>query len=62
MITAPFLCKDLRLDWRLGAGTFSTGSLTVGMRERLSNWQWVTGRATTRPPLNPIRQAERVRR
>jgi deoxyribodipyrimidine photo-lyase len=62
MVVASFLCKDLHIDWRLGAWHF-WDLLTDGeIANNAGNWQWVAGTGNdTRPNrvLNPIRQAER---
>jgi deoxyribodipyrimidine photo-lyase len=62
MTVASFLCKDLYIDWRLGAWHF-WDLLTDGeIANNAGNWQWVGGTGNdTRPNrvLNPVRQAER---
>jgi deoxyribodipyrimidine photo-lyase len=62
MTVASFLCKDLYVDWRLGAWHF-WDLLTDGeIANNAGNWQWVAGTGNdTRPNrvLNPVRQAER---
>jgi deoxyribodipyrimidine photo-lyase len=62
MTVACFLCKDLYIDWRLGAWHF-WGLLSDGeIANNAGNWQWVAGTGNdTRPNrvLNPVRQAER---
>jgi deoxyribodipyrimidine photolyase len=62
MTVASFLCKDLYIDWRLGAWHF-WDLLTDGeIANNAGNWQWVAGTGNdTRPNrvLNPVRQAER---
>jgi deoxyribodipyrimidine photo-lyase len=62
MTVASFLCKDLYVDWRVGAWHF-WDLLTDGeIANNAGNWQWVAGTGNdTRPNrvLNPIRQAER---
>lgn len=62
LITASFLVKTLRLDWRLGAGHFRYWLVDGDVANNQMNWQWVAGTGTdTRPnrKLNPLRQAQR---
>jgi deoxyribodipyrimidine photo-lyase len=62
LITASFLTKTLRLDWRLGAQHFMRLLVDGDVANNQLNWQWVAGTGTdTRPyrVLNPVRQAER---
>ncbi|HZU47835.1 MAG TPA: deoxyribodipyrimidine photo-lyase [Mycobacterium sp.] len=62
LITASFLTKTLRLDWRLGAQHFMSLLVDGDVANNQLNWQWVAGTGTdTRPyrVLNPLRQAER---
>ncbi|HEX6455012.1 MAG TPA: deoxyribodipyrimidine photo-lyase [Solirubrobacterales bacterium] len=62
MTVASFLCKDLYIDWRLGARHF-WDLLTDGeIAANAGNWQWVAGTGNDSRPnrvLNPVRQAER---
>ena len=62
LITASFLTKTLRLDWRLGAAHFMGLLVDADVANNQLNWQWVAGTGTdTRPHrvLNPVRQAQR---
>lgn len=62
LITASFLTKTLRLDWRLGAQHFMSLLVDGDVANNQLNWQWVAGTGTdTRPyrVLSPVRQAER---
>jgi deoxyribodipyrimidine photo-lyase len=62
MITASFLCRWLRIDWRLGAGHFMEWLTDGDVASNYGNWQWTAGTGTdTRPgrTLNPLRQARR---
>lgn len=62
LITASFLCKDLYVDWRLGARHFMTWLVDGDVADNYGNWQWVAGTGNdTRPHrvLNPLRQAAR---
>jgi len=62
MTVASFLCKDLYVDWRVGAWHF-WDLLTDGeIANNAGNWQWMAGTGNdTRPNrvLNPVRQAKR---
>lgn len=62
LITASFLAKSLRVDWRVGAAHFLHWLVDGDIANNQLNWQWVAGTGTdTRPNrvLNPLRQAER---
>ncbi|WP_063064111.1 cryptochrome/photolyase family protein [Nocardia violaceofusca] len=62
LITASFLAKTLRLDWRIGAAHFRYWLVDGDVANNQMNWQWVAGTGTdTRPnrTLNPLRQAHR---
>ncbi|MGW0180191.1 cryptochrome/photolyase family protein [Nocardia sp. NPDC003345] len=62
LITASFLAKSLRVDWRAGARHFLYWLVDADMANNQLNWQWVAGTGNdTRPNrvLNPLRQAER---
>ncbi len=62
MTVASFLCKDLYIDWRLGAWHFWDLLSDGEIANNAGNWQWVAGTGNdTRPNrvLNPVRQAER---
>ena len=62
LVTASFLVKDLRIDWRRGAAHFLRWLVDGDLAENSANWQWVAGTGNdTRPGrvLNPLRQAER---
>jgi deoxyribodipyrimidine photo-lyase len=62
MITASFLCKQLRIDWRLGARHFMDWLTDGDVANNYGNWQWAAGTGNdTRPGrvLNPLRQAGR---
>jgi deoxyribodipyrimidine photo-lyase len=63
LLTASFLTKDLRIDWRLGARHFFDLLVDGDLANNVGNWQWVAGTgADTRPNriLNPWRQAARL--
>ena len=62
LITASFLTKDLRLDWRLGEQHFFRWLVDGDVANNAGNWQWVAGTGNdTRPNrrFNPSRQARR---
>ena len=62
LITAAFLVKYLRIDWRLGAAHFWELLVDGDIANNAGNWQWVAGTGNdTRPNrgFNPIRQAKR---
>jgi deoxyribodipyrimidine photo-lyase len=62
LITASFLTKRLRVDWRLGAAHFFRWLIDGDVANNGANWQWVAGTGNdTRPNrvLNPLRQAGR---
>ena len=62
LITAAFLVKYLRIDWRLGAAHFWDLLVDGDIANNAGNWQWVAGTGNdTRPNrgFNPIRQAKR---
>ncbi|MEU5884912.1 deoxyribodipyrimidine photo-lyase [Spirillospora sp. NPDC047279] len=62
MITASFLTRNLRVDWRHGLSHFNDWLLDGDVPNNAGNWQWVAGTGNdTRPNrvLNPLRQAAR---
>ena len=62
LITASFLAKTMRIDWRLGAAHFARLLIDGDLACNVGNWQWVAGTGNdTRPNrvLNPLRQARR---
>lgn len=62
LLTASFLVKDLRIDWRVGAAHFLDWLVDGDIAQNSANWQWVAGTGNdTRPNrvFNPMRQAER---
>ncbi|MFE3448964.1 cryptochrome/photolyase family protein [Nonomuraea sp. NPDC059194] len=62
LITAAYLVKHLRIDWREGARHFFEHLLDGDVANNSGNWQWVAGTGNdTRPnrAFNPIRQARR---
>jgi deoxyribodipyrimidine photo-lyase len=62
LITASYLTKTLRLDWRAGAAWFDRWLMDADVANNYGNWQWVAGTGNdTRPyrRFSPQRQAER---
>ena len=62
MITASFLTRDLRVDWRHGYRHFAALLADGDVANNAGNWQWVAGTGhNTRPNrvMNPQRQARR---
>lgn len=62
MVTASFLAKDLRIDWREGAAHFMQLLVDGDVANNQLNWQWVAGTGTDTNPhrvLNPTVQAQR---
>ncbi|OLT32304.1 hypothetical protein BJF79_36380 [Actinomadura sp. CNU-125] len=62
MITASFLTRNLRIDWREGLAHFDAWLLDGDVADDAGNWQWVAGTGNdTRPnrTLSPLRQASR---
>jgi deoxyribodipyrimidine photo-lyase len=59
MVTASFLTKDLRVDWREGAAHFMDLLVDGDVASNQLNWQWVAGTGTDTNPrrvLNPTLQ------
>jgi deoxyribodipyrimidine photo-lyase len=62
MVVASLLCKQLRIDWRLGARHFMELLADGDVANNYGNWQWAAGTGNdTRPGrvLSPLRQATR---
>lgn len=62
MVVASLLCKQLRIDWRLGARHFMDLLADGDIANNYGNWQWSAGTGNdTRPGrvLSPLRQATR---
>lgn len=63
MITASFLTKLLRHDWRLGARYFMQNLIDGDFASNLGGWQWSASVGADAAPyfriFNPVRQAER---
>jgi deoxyribodipyrimidine photo-lyase len=60
MVVASFLCKDLHLDWRLGARHFMHWLRDGDLASNQHGWQWVAGSGTDAAPyfrvFNPVMQ------
>jgi deoxyribodipyrimidine photo-lyase len=62
LITASFLVRDLRVDWRAGARHFFDWLVDGDVANNVGNWQWVAGTGANPRrgrALNPLRQARR---
>lgn len=44
MITASFLVKQLRIDWRQGETWFWDTLLDANLANNAAGWQWVAGK------------------
>lgn len=65
LITASFLSRDLKIDWREGAAHFMDLLIDGDVANNSGNWQWVAGTGANRQAnrvMNPLRQAERFDR
>ena len=63
MITASFLVKHLRIDWREGEKHFRDCLLDFNLPNNIAGWQWVAGCGADAAPyfriFNPILQGEK---
>ena len=63
MITASFLTKHARLDWRKGAKWFWDTLVDADLANNTLNWQWVAGCGADAAPyfriFNPVLQSEK---
>jgi deoxyribodipyrimidine photo-lyase len=65
MITASFLVRNLRIDWRHGYQHFGALLADGDVACNAGNWQWVAGTVNNANPhrvMNPLRQAARFDR
>jgi deoxyribodipyrimidine photo-lyase len=65
MITASFLVRTLRVDWRHGYRHFGALLADADLADNAGNWQWVAGTGNNPRPgrvMNPLRQAARFDR
>ncbi len=63
MITANFLTKDLRIDWRWGERYFAKKLLDYDLSQNLGGWQWSASIGTDAQPyfriMNPVLQSRK---
>jgi deoxyribodipyrimidine photo-lyase len=63
MITASFLTKHMRLDWRSGAQWFWDTLVDADLANNTLNWQWVAGCGADAAPyfriFNPVLQSRK---
>ncbi|UCH54214.1 MAG: deoxyribodipyrimidine photo-lyase [Pseudomonadota bacterium] len=63
MITASFLTKHMRLDWRSGARWFWDTLVDADLANNTLNWQWVAGCGADAAPyfriFNPVLQSRK---
>ncbi len=63
MLTASFLVKDLRVDWRRGERHFAEKLLDYDQAANVGGWQWSAGVGTDAQPwfrvFNPVTQSRR---
>ncbi len=62
LITASFLVRKLRVDWRVGARHYFDWLVDGDVANNVGNWQWVAGTGANPRPnraFNPLRQAHR---
>src|SRR5690606_35534113 len=63
LVTASFLVKNLRIDWRIGEEWFWDTLVDADQAANAFNWQWVAGSGADAAPyfrvFNPDVQARR---
>jgi deoxyribodipyrimidine photo-lyase len=62
LITASYLVRQLRLDWRAGGRWYDAQLVDADVANNYGNWQWVAGTGNDTKPyrrFNPVRQARR---
>ena len=63
MLTASFLIKHLRIDWRHGHAWFNDTLLDADLANNSASWQWVAGSGADASPyfriFNPILQGQK---
>jgi len=63
MIVASFLCKNLRVHWRVGADWFMDTLVDADLASNTAGWQWVAGTGADAAPyfriFNPVLQTEK---
>lgn len=64
MITASFLIKHLRIDWRYGESWFWDTLVDADLANNAAGWQWVAGSGADAAPyfriFNPTAQAKKL--
>lgn len=63
MIVASFLCKHLRIDWRLGEEHFAQYLMDYELSSNVGGWQWAASVGTDAQPyfrvFNPVAQSQK---
>lgn len=63
MVTAMFLCKNLKIDWRWGERYFMEQLIDADFCANNGGWQWSASTGTDAAPyfriMNPVSQSER---
>ena len=63
MVTASFLVKHLRIDWRQGEAWFWDTLVDADLASNAASWQWVAGSGADAAPyfriFNPVTQGEK---
>ena len=63
MVTASFLVKHLRIDWRQGQAWFWDTLVDADLASNAASWQWVAGSGADAAPyfriFNPVTQGEK---
>jgi deoxyribodipyrimidine photo-lyase len=62
LVTASFLVRELRVDWRAGARHYFDWLVDGDVANNIGNWQWVAGTGANPRPnraFNPLKQAHR---
>lgn len=63
MVSAQFLAKNLRVDWRRGEKVFKEWLLDGDTASNVGNWQWAAGLGVDNAPyfrvMNPVTQGEK---
>lgn len=63
MVSAQFLAKNLRVDWRRGEKVFKEWLLDGDTASNVGNWQWAAGLGVDNAPyfrvMNPVTQGQK---
>jgi deoxyribodipyrimidine photo-lyase len=63
MVTASFLIKNLRIDWRIGQAWFWNCLVDADLASNSASWQWVAGSGADAAPFfrifNPVTQSKK---